>query len=243
MNPIHNQTAESDRNLVVFDLDDTLLDTSRGLRVACEHVSSRLGRAFSDGALLELLRYFDPRSAIELALSSVDEADGRDELDFDKALATFLDLEVEHSIPLVDPAVLCAVLDSASLSCAVVTNGDPTQQRRKFVHSGLAEVLPKDALLVCDGEALPFKPNPEALKKVILDNRAAHTLVVGDRRTDVMIGRLLGCKTVQIKSPRSILGLEGSANDYFGEADVVFDRMGVDVLHYVKSLAWTCERD
>jgi phosphoglycolate phosphatase len=169
--------------LIVFDLDGTLIDSRRDLADATNALlvesggtplaEDRIGRMVGDGAATLVTRAF--------------EAAGLERPP--DALARFLEIYdahlVDHTRPYPGiPSVLEALGARASL--AVLTNKPFASTRRVLAALDLAKHFDEDAVVGGDGP-LPRKPDPAGLRHLMARVGAtpASTLVVGDSVIDV----------------------------------------------------------
>jgi phosphoglycolate phosphatase len=168
--------------LVVFDLDGTLIDSRRDIADAVNALlmscgaalipEDRIGRMVGDGAATLIARAFEA-SGVERPVDAL------------KRYLSFYDERLlVHTRPYDGiPAVLDALSRRAAL--AVLTNKPIAPTRRLLDGLDLARFFPADAVLGGDGP-FPRKPDPAALRHLMtsLGARAATTLMVGDSAID-----------------------------------------------------------
>jgi phosphoglycolate phosphatase len=169
-------------DLIVFDLDGTLIDSRRDLADAANALlesagaaplsEERIGRMVGDGAATLVARVFDascipqPPDALEQYLAH-----------YDRRL-------LDHTRPYAGmPAVLEALALRAQL--AVLTNKPLASTRRILAGLNLARYFPDDAVVGGDGP-FPRKPDPTALRHLADRARVPgdSTLLVGDSIVD-----------------------------------------------------------
>jgi 2-phosphoglycolate phosphatase len=181
-------------DLVLFDLDGTLVDT-------LPDIAAALGAALGEAGV--------PTPPVDVVKSMV--GDGAREL-IRKALAVDLvarDLDALHASFLAHyrahvsdrstvyagvPEALAA-LRAAGVMAAVVTNKPGDIARRLLDDVGLTPQLTR---VIGDGDGFPRKPDPTAAGAIIAaaETTAARTAVVGDGLPDVRLGHAVGATTV-----------------------------------------------
>jgi phosphoglycolate phosphatase len=173
--------------LIVFDLDGTLIDSRRDIADAANALlascgaapipEDRIGAMVGDGAATLVARAFSasgvdrPADALERYLSFYDER-------------LLLHTKPYDGIP----AALDALGRRAAL--AVLTNKPIAPTRRLLDGLDLARYFPAHAVLGGDGP-FPRKPDPAALRHLTatLGARAESTLMVGDSVIDLRTAR------------------------------------------------------
>jgi phosphoglycolate phosphatase len=181
--------------LVVFDLDGTLVDSSRDLAAA---VNAALARVAGAPPLPEAqVREFIGNGAGQLVARSLAAAGSK--LRTDDVLPVFLDcyrarlLDTTHLYPGVREA-----LDGlAGRSLAVLTNKPGDLSRA--VLSGL-HVADRFVRIWGGGDVPARKPDPAGLLKLMreLDAGPAETALVGDSSVDVRTARAAGVRMVGV---------------------------------------------
>ena len=188
--------------LVIFDLDDTLVDRA-GLarRWATEWAADHALRADEVAWLVDAdCGGYTPREAFFTAV--------RERLGLDEPVPTLIEACRERMVALVepDPGALRALvlLRRAGWRIAIVTNGDTALQRAKIRRSGLDAVV--DAIAV-SGELGVGKPDPRIFE--VAARRCGERLdgtgwMVGDSpQWDVVGGRGVGLRTIWLRHGRS----------------------------------------
>ena len=177
--------------LVVFDLDGTLVDSSRDLASAGNALLASYGSAqlpdeaivgmVGDGAR-ELVRRLLAASALSVPL--------------DEALARFLALYDERLLDTTAPYE--GVVESierigAVATLAVLTNKPAAATRKILAGLGLSRFF---AAVLGGDDPLPRKPDPAGLRALMQGARAtpAVTILVGDSVTDVRTGLAAGVR-------------------------------------------------
>lgn len=166
--------------LIVFDLDGTLIDSRRDIADAANALlmscgaepipEERIGRMVGDGAATLVARAFTA-SGIERPPDALERY-----LEFYDARL------LNHTRPYDGiPAVLDALGRRAAL--AVLTNKPLAPTRRILDGLDLSRYFPDDAVIGGDGP-FPRKPDPAALRHLTAIANAESTLMVGDSAID-----------------------------------------------------------
>ena len=173
--------------LIVFDLDGTLVDSKRDLANATNALlvecgaaplpDDRIGRMVGDGAATLVARAFEasgiPRPADAL----------------ERFLAIYGAHLLDHTRPYPDvPDVLAALAERADL--AVLTNKPLESTRRILEGLTLSRYFAPDAVVGGDGP-FPRKPDPAGLRHLMARSGvdAGATLMVGDSAIDLNTAR------------------------------------------------------
>lgn len=180
-------------DLVLFDLDGTLLDTAPDLGAAVNRLRAEHGRPpLTDAAIRPYVSAGAP-GLIKLGLGIA-----RDDARFAELRARLLELYAEHLAELTRPFPgineLLARLDAAGTAWGIVTN------KPAFLTTPLLAAIPEmhSAAAVVSGDTLAqHKPDPApVLHACALANVAAERSVFfGDDRRDVDAGRKAGTAT------------------------------------------------
>src|SRR5690554_2598984 len=187
--------------LVMFDLDGTLVDSVPDLAAAVDQMLMLRGRP---PAGIERVRNWVGNGALVLVRRALAGSIGHaavDEAEAQAALADFMRAySGDHSATFVYPGVpaLLNWLRARDIPLAVVTN-----KPERFV----APLLEEKGLGAFDwiigGDTLPQKkPDPAGLIQVMHEAGVApqHSLFVGDSRNDVRAARAAGVKVVAVRS-------------------------------------------
>ena len=173
-------------DLMVFDLDGTLIDSMRDLAVAINFMRARYGLSEVD---LDTAKTFVGNGAKTL----VHRALGNCEADFDEALKCYRDYYAAHQ--LVHTGLYPGVAEGLEelrrngVTLAVVTNKPSSDALAILKGLGVADELAE----ICGGDSgLPLKPEPDALLHVKARFGAATCWMVGDHYTDLEAGRRAG---------------------------------------------------
>ena len=185
--------------LVMFDLDGTLIDAVPDLAAAVDQMLAKRGRP---PAGVERVRDWVGNGSpvlVRRALAGSIEHAGVDDGEAAQALQDFLQAYAgSHSATTVYPGVneLLQWLRSQGVALAVVTN-----KPERFVAPLLKEKGLGEFGWIIGGDTLPLKkPDPAGLLQVM---RAAgvspqQSLFVGDSRSDVLAARAAGVKVVAV---------------------------------------------
>ncbi len=204
-----NSRPEGGRDLVIFDLDDTLTETSRALKRARSEVLDQIGGLKQGRELLERAHDLwragtwiygddDLGPVLDLVCRLMDRSLP---WDFDvrrwQAMYHARELQlVRARRPVVDAA---ARLQMEGVTVAIVSNGSPDRQAAKIARLGLDRLIPTELTVICDGSNIPPKPSPIGILSVIAAVRPRRTVVIGDRSTDIVAGRLAGARTLLLR--------------------------------------------
>jgi putative hydrolase of the HAD superfamily len=210
--------------LIIFDLDDTLVDTSGCITpVKLEHALERMIEAGlvvpSRTEALDLIRRLDQTA--ESSRQTLSEF-----LEICDAKERFLDIglsEIYGNITLDMPLFALdgalGLLQDLKLShhLALVTIGKPEQQLAKLEKAGIDSTI-FSKIVVCDA---PKKPHYQALAEEF-HFAPSDVVVIGDRvGNDLRPAKELGYKTVQVRSGRGLRS-RGSSTD----VDFVIGQLG-----------------
>lgn len=198
--------------LVVFDLDGTLVDSSRDLAAAVNAMLARLapGAAPLDHARVRSFIGDGARNLVARSLAARDLA-----LDPAAALPVFLDayrhtlLDTTGLYPGVREA-LAALAGSQRL--AVLTNKPGEMSRAILAGLGILERFAR----VFGGDEVPRKPDPGGLLRLMQELRAspAETVMVGDSANDVVTGRAAAVRTVGVRYGFDRAGVEAQQPEF-----------------------------
>jgi putative hydrolase of the HAD superfamily len=202
--------------LIIFDLDDTLIDTSGCITPV--KLEDALVRMMGEGLVIpdfqeaiESLKQIDRAS--ESAQSTLSEF-----LEILDADPRFLDIGVQEIYYHLSPDIPVSVLDGAlrmlsdlgqSHQLALVTTGKEAQQYNKMKKAGIDSAIFSKIVVSETGSK---KPHYQAIMDE-LGYEPASVIVCGDRiGRDLVPGRELGCRTVHVQWGRG-LGSTGKKGD------------------------------
>lgn len=192
-----------DPELILFDLDGTLVDSVPDLAAAVDEMLRALERPLAG---LDKVRQWVGNGApmlVQRALTDEQNpnADAIDSVLFDKAFSLFMSAygsSASHSSTLYPGVMECLQgLQARGIKLGVVTN-KPIQ----FTHPILDEFgLSPFFSMVLGGDSLPQKkPSPEPLWHAmeLAGVAADRTLMVGDSKSDIGAARAAGCAVVAV---------------------------------------------
>lgn len=192
-----------DPELILFDLDGTLVDSVPDLAAAVDEMLRALERPLAG---LDKVRQWVGNGApmlVQRALTGEQNpnAEAIDPVLFDKAFGLFMSAygnSASHSSTLYPGVMACLQgLHARGIKLGVVTN-KPIQ----FTHPILDEFgLSPFFSVVLGGDSLPQKkPSPEPLwhAMALAGVAAEYTLMVGDSKSDIGAARAAGCAVVAV---------------------------------------------
>ena len=183
-------------DLVIFDLDGTLVDSAPDLANAVARTFAEIGVAAPDVAAIRTMVGDGAAKLLERALPPSES--GRDVAPlvsrFREHYAQHLcdETRVYDGVP-----ALLVQLAEAGVPMAVLTNKPAEHARRLLDAMSLAD---RFAAIVGDGDGFPRKPDPAAARALMarFAITPARTLMVGDGLPDVRMARALGCPVVAV---------------------------------------------
>jgi phosphoglycolate phosphatase len=181
-------------DLVIFDLDGTLVDTAPDIAAALAATVAGVGVAAPPLDAVKTMVGDGARELIRRALAAAG-ADG----DLDALHAAFLAHYRAHvsDLSAAYPGVTEALdaLHAASVACAVITNKPGDIARHLLQDLSLAS---RFVAVIGDGDGFPRKPDPGAALSLIagVGTQPARTTVVGDGLPDVRLARTLGSRAI-----------------------------------------------
>jgi phosphoglycolate phosphatase len=181
-------------DLVIFDLDGTLVDTAPDIAGALGAALAAAGVAAPPFDVVKQLIGDGARELIRRALARAGV-----ERDVDRLFADFLDHYRAHvsdrSVVYGGVPEALAALAAAGVAAAVVTNKPGDIARRLLADLALGDRF-RD--VIGDGDGFPRKPDPAAARALVeaLGTQPARTVVVGDGLPDVRSARALGAKAI-----------------------------------------------
>jgi phosphoglycolate phosphatase len=183
------------RQVVIFDLDGTLVDT-------IPDIAAALGRALEGTGVapppLEVVKRMVGDGARELvrrALAAEPADSAREEAVLARLLAAYRENACVASRLYPDVADGLAALRGDGVALAVVTNKLGDVARTLLGTLGIAASF---EAIIGDGDGFPRKPDPAAARSVLLRVGGAQerTAVVGDGLPDMRLARALGATAV-----------------------------------------------
>jgi phosphoglycolate phosphatase len=197
--------------LVVFDLDGTLIDSARDLATSVNAALARLAPA-APAVPLEKVRTFIGDGAAMLVARTL--ADAGVSLALEVALPVFLEC---YGTRLLDttrlyPGVAEALDALRDRTLAVLTNKPGDMSRRILEGLGVAG---RFARIWGAGDVPAKKPDPAGLQRLLGESGVAPAaaVLIGDSAIDVRTGRAAGVRTVGVTYGLDPEGLRAEAPD------------------------------
>lgn len=200
--------------VVIFDLDGTILDTLPDLSTAVNYALSRRGLPPHSLEEYKMMVGEGVRNLCRLALDSEDEQVVNESLQDFKAyyVAHILD----KTRPYEGMPELMAALGERGIAVAVVSNKFQEGARKLIRH--FYPDIPEERVLG-EIEGRPRKPDPAMIEAVMSSfPEGTRCCVVGDAWTDIEAGKAYGCDTIGVS-----WGYRYTEALYKAGADVVAD--------------------
>jgi len=202
---------------VGFDLDGTLLDTSRDLGVALNHALASIGRPAVPDA--EVMNLIGGGSGLMLR-RALALTGGEDGVDFD-ALRHMLLAHYEaniavHTALYPGGAAMLDGLEERGVKIAMVTN-KPHRLAVKLLDA--LGLLKRFACVIGGGSGYPLKPAPDALHAMVERSGGGAAAYVGDTTFDTGAARAAGLPCVAVSfgfndKPPHELGADAVIDDF-----------------------------
>lgn len=202
--------------LIAFDLDGTLVDSSRDLATAVNRALPRVlpGMPAFD---LDVVRGFIGEGATLLIRRCLDHA-GRTDVEAEPVVGAFLEayrgclLDTTVLYPGVGEALAQLAAQSDAPVLVVLTNKPGDMSR--MILDGLG-VTSRFARVLGSGDGWPRKPDPAGLLALMAEFGASPrtTALVGDSRIDVLTGRAAGVATIGVDYGLDPEGLRAAVPD------------------------------
>ncbi|MGB3165908.1 MAG: HAD-IA family hydrolase [Alteraurantiacibacter sp.] len=203
-------------DIVLFDLDGTLVDSARDLAPAVNHALSTIGRGpVAEAAIRNMIG-----GGTHMMLGKALEATGGevDQAAYDAMLAALLEHYWAHiavnTVPFPGCEAGLATLAQRGVTLALCTNKSEKPARELLEALGLMDYF----AVIYGGDTLGYenaKPKPHMLNAAIADCGGGHAAMVGDSTYDVRAARAAGVPVVACR---------------FGYHDVPVDDLGSDAL-------------
>ena len=185
-------------DLVIFDLDGTLVDTAPDLCAALNHALASVGRAGVDAATVRHLVGHGARALIERGL---DATGGNDPTLAERALPAFMDYYAAHiadgSRPYPGAEAALDALAADSVALAICTNKPVLLARQLLVALGwsarFAAVLGGDSLAVRKPDGEHVAATARAVGRGLVN-----AVFVGDTSVDVAAARAAGIPVIVV---------------------------------------------
>ena len=205
-------------DIVGFDLDGTLLDTSRDLGAAVNHALDLIGREPVPYAAVSGLIGGGARRMLEKALDLTGGSGGIDQDALFGELLAYYEANIAvHTALYPGGAEMLDALAAAGVKLAVVTNKREAMARKLFGELGLGE---RFASIIGAGR-YPLKPAPDALHAMVAECGGGRAAFVGDTTFDTGAARAAGLPCVAVSfgfvdAPPHQLGAD-AVIDHFDE--------------------------
>ena len=186
--------------LVMFDLDGTLVDAVPDLTAAVDRMLAQLGRQPAGSEQVRLWIGNGARVLVRRALAGALEHDHIGEDEAQQALALFMDAYADsHALTSVYPGVheCLQALTAAGIPLALITNKPAAFLPALLGDKDLAAYFQ----WILGGDSLPKqKPEPDQLLWVLDQAQVLpqHSLFIGDSRNDVLAARNAGVPCVAL---------------------------------------------
>ena len=182
-------------DIVGFDLDGTLLDTSRDLGAAVNHALAQVGRAPVPHHEVSGLIGGGARLMLTRALAITGGAEGIDQEALFAELLSFYEANIAvHTALYPGGAAMLDALDSDGVKLAVVTNKRQHMTEKLFAALGLSD---RFACVIGAG-TYPLKPAPDALHAMVATLSGGRAAFVGDTTFDIGAARAAGLPSVAV---------------------------------------------
>jgi phosphoglycolate phosphatase len=208
-------------DLIVFDLDGTLVDSAGDITASLNHALVALGRPRVTPESVRAMVGHGGRALLERALG---ESGGIEDGMVDRGLSLFLDYYAEHiavhtrPFPGLEPLLdrLCAHHDAL----AVCTNKTERLARQLLAALGWDQRF----AAVLGADSRPWKkPDPRHLHATIAAAGGVRALFVGDSRTDAETARAAGIPLILVTMGYSTEPLDRLGADALIDAYAGFD--------------------
>ena len=182
--------------IVGFDLDGTLLDTSKDLGAAVNHALSLVGRQPVPDEAVSGLIGGGSRLMLRRALALTGGDEGLDvEALYAPLLAFYADNIAVHTALYPGGAAMLDALDDACVAIAMVTNKPQPLAEKLLGELGL---LHRFACVIGGGGGFPLKPAPDALHAMVARAGGGAAAYVGDTTFDTHAARAAGLPCVAV---------------------------------------------
>jgi phosphoglycolate phosphatase len=182
-------------DIVGFDLDGTLLDTSRDLGAAVNHALALIGRPAVPTEAVAGLVGGGSRLMLRRALALTGGDAGIDVEALYPPLLAYYEANIAHHTALYPGASdMLYRLESAGVQLAVVTNKPEHLAVKLFAELGLAQRF----ACIIGGGRLPLKPAPDALHAMVAQLGGGSAAFVGDTTFDTGAARAAGLPCIAV---------------------------------------------
>lgn len=182
--------------IVGFDLDGTLLDTSKDLGAAVNHALSLVGRPPVPDEAVSGLIGGGSRLMLRRALALTGGDEGLDVEALYAPLLAFYEANIAvHTALYPGGAAMLDALDHAGVAIAMVTNKPQPLAEKLLGELGL---LGRFACVIGGGGGYPLKPAPDALHAMVERAGGGAAAYVGDTTFDTGAARAAGLPCVAV---------------------------------------------
>lgn len=184
---------------ILFDLDGTLLDTSRDFHVAINQILQEENKPLADYAKIRDVISFGSKKIIECAFNLDNISDQECATRVDQLLPKFLkfyaatEFKNTFAFPGIDH--LLNTLEQANIPWGIVTNKHKILTEPLLKHTGYLE---RSACLVCGDTTPKPKPAPDPLLHAcdLLQTTPDKCVFIGDSINDILAGKAAGMRTI-----------------------------------------------
>ena len=181
---------------VGFDLDGTLLDTSKDLGAAVNHALSLICRPPVPDEAVSGLIGGGSRLMLRRALALTGGDEGLDVEALYAPLLAFYEANIAvHTALYPGGAAMLDALDDAGIAIAMVTNKPQPLAEKLLGELGL---LGRFACVIGGGGGYPLKPAPDALHAMVEQCGGGTAVFVGDTTFDTRAARAAGLPSVAV---------------------------------------------
>ncbi|WP_374527900.1 HAD-IA family hydrolase [Novosphingobium sp.] len=214
-------------SIVGFDLDGTLLDTSRDLGAAVNHTLSLLGRPPVPDEAVSGLIGGGSRLMLRRALALTGGDEGVDPEALYPALLEFYEANIaNHTALYPGGAAMLDALEDAGAQLALVTNKPQYLADKLLRELGLHH---RFGVVIGGGGGYPLKPQPDALHAMVDKLGGGRAAYVGDTTFDTRAARAAGLPCVAVSfgftdAPLTELGAD-AVIDHFDQLRPALNRL------------------
>ena len=180
-------------DLVVFDWDGTILDTTAAISLSIQRAAEKMGLPVPSTQRANAVIGLGWREAIQIVAPTCPVEEYRTFSSF--YAQSYLALEEEvHLFPGIE--ALIRALAGAGVSLAVATGKSCRGLARALEKTGLAECF----CATRTADVCASKPNPEMLEEIGIETCIApeRTIMVGDTTHDLLMARAYGCRGIGV---------------------------------------------
>lgn len=194
--------------LVIFDFDDTIVDTQTALLAARKAALYEcFGERITECSLFKVLdiwrrlgSYFPPGSFETMAQPLATECGWEIPVTDNvfRGQRALIEGEITNLRPIAGIVRVFDEINKRQIKCGLLSNGDSSHQLRKLESSGLRGYFDKNLVLIAKPGSRFAKPSGEGILELCRRTKISpvNTIYVGDRLSDVVAGRLAKCKMV-----------------------------------------------